>query len=239
MEESSATDGVLEVGVNAWVRPVFIDRPLLTLAVASKTGRHTRRTTRVAPEGSEREHRVSPLGTGKEVQKLRRETGSLEPGCRWGGFPAFTSHQEHALARCSLNTVRIPDLGGASKKGQRDKTLSPSLLKKTCSGPWDRSAHQPVASLNAWRSGSALCGCRPVTVIRWLGEPGVRKIWNLCGVTRHTCDVEERTGKQSDRGTVVIGRNSRKETAGEGGQVSDWNQWRLRVTCRDGLLTRQ
>lgn len=163
MRESSATDGVLDVGVNTWVRPVLIDRPLLTLAVASKTGRHTRRTARVVPKGSEREHRVSPLGTGKEVQKLRRGTGSLAPGCRWGGFPAFTPHQEHALARCSLNTVRIPDLGGASKKGQRDKTLSPSLLGKTHSGPWDRSAHQPETSLNARRYGSlprvSACHC--------------------------------------------------------------------------------
>lgn len=233
-------DGVLEVGVIARACPAFTDRPLLTLAVASKIGRHTRRTTRVAPKGSEREQRVSPLGTGEEVQKLRRGTGSLEPGCRWGGFPAFTSHQEHVLARCSLNTVQIPDLGGASKKGQRDKTLSPSLLKKTHSGPWDRSVHRPSPSKDALRPRSALRRCRPVTVIRWLGEPGVRKTWSLCGITRHTCDVEEHTGKRSDRGTVVIDRlSSRRKAAGEGGQVSDWIKWRLRVTCRGGLLTRQ
>lgn len=139
--KSSAMDGVLKVGVNApRFRPAFTGRPLPALAVALKTGRHTRRTTWVAPKGSDEEQRVSLLGTSKEMQKLRRGT-DRKVGCRWGGFPAFTSHQEHVVRRCSLNTVQIPDLGGVSKKGRCDKTLSPSLLRKSCSGPWDRHAH--------------------------------------------------------------------------------------------------
>lgn len=65
-------DGMLEVGLNApRFRPAFKDRPLPALAVALMTGRHTRRTAWVAPKGSDEEQRVSRVGSGEEMQKLR------------------------------------------------------------------------------------------------------------------------------------------------------------------------
>lgn len=106
----------------------------------------------MAPKGLEKEHRVSQLGTGKEMQKLRERTVYLATG---GGAFRLSPHIKSPLQSGVACLQQILNLGGVSKKGLRDKTWSPSLLVKTILG-----------SMGSFCASMVFYGhrCRPVTV---------------------------------------------------------------------------
>lgn len=126
-------------------RPASIDQPLPALAVALKTGRHLRRTAWVAPKGSDGAHRVSPLGAGKEVQKLRRGTGSIPDPAAGGGAFRLSPHIKSTRLRGAARTLfGYRTSGELPKKGNAIKRCHPPCDRKTHSRLRDRSTHRPL-----------------------------------------------------------------------------------------------
>lgn len=244
-EESSAMDGVLKVGLGTpRFRPVPGDRPLLTLAVAFEIGRPTCRTTWRAPKGSRKAHRVSPLGTGKEMQKLREGTGHTT-GCRWGGFSAFTSHQEHVTTAVQPAGSDIDPRGSLQKRMERDrrasrdhKAPSPSLRKKTHSETWDRHTHRSgsgnerASTFAARQTGVGLSPSIGDREYQGCEKPGGFAQTHHQHEGNHPTWADGRThrkvGRQRHRSSrpveavaaLHLRRDRAVDTAGEGGQVS-------------------
>lgn len=187
---------------------------------------------------------MSLLGTGKEMQKLKYGIGP-RASCGWGGFPAFTSHQEHVSRRRSLSfrnhaSGESPKKDGVSSRHMlgaqstitlpaREVTLGNMGSSHASMGQQDRRA---PCSDEGHR-------CRLSTVIRWVGSPGTAQI--LGGFARITSpargarrtledgQVHRRVRRQRHRSSrhevqaVPPGSWWKKDTgpsAGEGGQVS-------------------
>lgn len=120
----------------------------------------------MAPKGPDERHRVSQLGTGKEMQKLRGRT-DLAAG---GGAFRLSPHIKSAQISDAARTLRMDTepRGSLQKRATRQNVVTLPVYEDNLGsmGSFYASMEKPL-----W----AIRRCRPVTVIRWLGTSGVRK----------------------------------------------------------------
>lgn len=120
---------------------------------------------------------MSLLGTGKEMQKLKYGIG-LMASCGWGGFPAFTSHREHAVRRRSLKFRNHASGESPKKDGVRpghplgaQSTITLPAQEVTLGNMGSSHASMDQQGGRVSRS-SADHRCRLSTVSRWVGSLG-------------------------------------------------------------------
>lgn len=187
---------------------------------------------------------MSLLGTGKEMQKLKYGIGP-RASCGWGGFPAFTSHQEHVLRRRSLSFRNHASGESPKKDGVRpghllraQSTITLPAREVTLGNMGSSHASMGHQDRRASRSDEGH-RCRLSTVIRWVGSLGTAqilggfaRITSPARGTRRTLEdgqVHRRVRRQRHRSSryevqVLLPESwweeNRRPGAGEGGQVS-------------------
>lgn len=120
---------------------------------------------------------MSLLGTGKEMQKLKYGIGH-QASCGWGGFPAFTSHQEHVFGCRSLKFRNHASGESPKKDGVRpghllgaQSTITLPAQEVTLGNMG--SSHASMDRQGGWATrSSADHRCRLSTIIRWVGSLG-------------------------------------------------------------------
>lgn len=121
----------------------------------------------MAPKGPDERHRVSQLGTGKEMQKLRGRTIHLAAG---GGAFRLSPHIKSAQISDAAHTLRMDTepRGSLQKRAARQNVVTLPVYEDNLGsmGSFYASTDPPFGDVRR---------CRPVTVIRWLGTSGVRK----------------------------------------------------------------
>ena len=120
----------------------------------------------MTPKGPDERHRVSQLGTGKEMRKLRGRT-DLAAG---GGAFRLSPHIKSARISDAARTLRMDTepRGSLQKRATRQNVVTLPVYEDNLGsmGSFYASTDTPSGDI---------CRCRPATVIRWSGTSGVRK----------------------------------------------------------------
>lgn len=112
----------------------------------------------MAPKGPDERHRVSQLGTGKEMQKLRGRTINLAAG---GGAFRLSPHIKSAQMSDAARTLRTDTepRGSLQKRATRQNVVTLPVYEDNLG-----SMGSFYASIDT--SFEAIRRCRPVTVTR-------------------------------------------------------------------------